>query len=195
MTTIKKYIPYILLLIGLIIGFLAGRSTIKSKPEIKYVKGETIIDSVFVPKPYFMHTPTLPMLPMKTDTIRIKGRTDTLVITQSVDTAVILADYIVERDYKMKLFDDQKKGSLTVFPSVQYNKLTGMKYEYTPIAEVQTIERKRVFTPFVGIGYSTNNYINAGIGIYYHNAGLEYRYNYNNATKNNYHTVNLNVKF
>ncbi|HPD25118.1 MAG TPA: hypothetical protein PK285_12035 [Bacteroidales bacterium] len=192
LTKIKNNLVYIALVIGLIIGFFAGRATIKTVPEIQYVAGETIHDSIPVPTPYFVQVPSIPVLPMKPDTIR---KNDTVYFTQKVDTAAIIADYIVKRDYKIDLFKDKEKGELKVFPSVQYNKLLSLEYEYTPVTKIQTVEKKRIFTPFAGIGFSTNDFYNVGGGLFYHNAGLEYRYNFNLTDKQNFHTINLNVKF
>jgi hypothetical protein len=168
----KNYL--ICLAIGLVVGFFIGRATIKTKTEIKYVKGETIHDTIPVPTPYNTYIPIHPVLPVKTDTIQIK---DTVRYTQVVDTAAILSDYIIRRDYNINVFDN-KNGKLKVFPSVQYNKLSSFSYEYTPIVETQTINKEKIFTPFVGIGYNSFNQSTAGIGIYYYNLGLEANYNY-----------------
>jgi hypothetical protein len=175
------------------IGFFAGRWT--NAPEVKteYVKGETVRDTIFATKlvPYKVEIPAKPTLPMKPDTIRIPGKPE--IIRMKVDTAQIIADYIKENSYSNVLFDDQEKGKLTVASVVQYNALKKLGYEFTPIQKQTTIERRRIFTPFVNASYNTLGYYGAGAGLYYYDVGVNVKYLTDFKTKG--YEFGVNIKF
>ena len=185
-----------LLLLGLLIlsiGFIAGRCTDKTISKIEYIKGETVRDTIFATKlvPYKVEIPAKPVLPMKPDTIRIPGKPE--IIRMKVDTAQIIADYIKENSYSNVLFDDQQKGKLTVASVVQYNTLKKLGYEFTPIQKQTTIEKRRVFTPFVNASYNTFGYYGAGAGLYYYDVGVNVKYLSDFKTKG--YEFGVNIKF
>ena len=184
------------ILIGLLvlaIGFFAGRCTDKTVVKTEYVKGETVRDTIFAEKlvPYKVTTPANPVLPMVPDTIRIPGKPE--IIRMKVDTAQIIADYIKENSYSNILFDDQEKGKLTIASVVQYNKLKKLGYEFTPMYKETTLEKRRIFTPFVNASYNTFGYFGGGGGLYYHDVGVNVKYLTDFKTKG--YEFGLNVKF
>ena len=183
-----KYVALIGL-ICLIIGFLAGRETIAAEVEIKYIQGEKQSDSINIPDPEEA-IPTNPILPIKADTIYV----DKLrYITQKVDTAAIIADYITQRDYNITAFESKEYGTLKLFPTVQYNQLADLRYEFTPIYREITIRKEKVWQPFVSGSYSTLNYVGIGGGVFYHNIGIEYQFQKGiNASG---HSVGLKYRF
>ena len=190
---LKNWKLWLLGLLVLSVGFIAGRCTDKTIVKTEYVKGETVRDTIFAEKlvPYEVTTPANPVLPMVPDTIRIPGKPE--IIRMKVDTVQIIADYIKENSYSNILFDDQKKGKLTVASVVQYNKLKKLGYEFTPMYKETTVEKRRVFTPFVNASYNTFGYFGGGGGLYYHDVGVNVKYLTDFKTKG--YEFGLNVKF
>lgn len=190
MTNLKKY-WWVIPIIALVIGFFLGRWQTEPKITVKYVKGETITNTVFVDKPYAVEIPAKPVLPMKPDTIRIPGKPE--YITMKVDTAQIIADYIKENKYNPVLFDNNTQGKLVVDIAVQYNKLSGLGYTFTPMEKQTTIIKQRLFTPFLAVSYNTLGYGGVGGGIYYYNVGIGLKYLSN--LKGTGYEFGLNYKF
>ena len=162
----------VIAIVILIIGFLAGRLSICDS-KTKYVKGDTIRDTLLVDNPYEVEIPAKPVLPLKPDTIRIPGEKE--IITLKVDTAQIIADYIKKNSYKKVMFDNLD-GKLIVSAVVQYNQLNRLSYDFTPIHKQTTITKKNILTPFLSSSYNSFGIIGAGGGVYYHNLGIEAKY-------------------
>jgi|ERR1035437_940146 hypothetical protein len=184
--------PLYLIIIGiaiLVAGFFIGRATNMTSTVTKYVKGETVTNSVNVPGPVQVITQKSPVLPIKHDTITINK---VKYQVEKVDTAKIIAIYIQRRYYKIPLFDNNN-GKLTVTPVVQYNSLDSLGFTYTPIEKVTTITKENIFTPFVTASYNSFNYVGVGGGIFYHNIGLGAKYMTNFVQKG--FEVNANIKF
>ncbi|QIK61485.1 hypothetical protein G7050_17190 [Dysgonomonas sp. HDW5A] len=124
-TQLRFYIKYLIisLLIGFIIGglvcFFIGRSTINTKTETAYVKGETVRDWFPILTPF--------KVTKSSDQIYLR---DT--INGKIDTAGIIADWVLKRDYRQTLFDNNN-GKLDIDFTVQYNKPSDLRYFYIPI--------------------------------------------------------------
>jgi hypothetical protein len=177
-----------LILIGLatlLAGFFIGRATITSSITTKYVKGETVTNSVNVPTPYNVYIPAVPLLPTKPDTINNY-------IVLKVDTAKIISNYILRKRYKINAFDNSD-GKLVLTPVVQYNNLDSLGIQFTPIIKTTTIIKERIITPFITVGYNTIGYFKGGGGIYYHNVGVSASYMYN--LSNTAYEIGLYYKF
>ena len=101
----------------LILGFMAGRWTTKPIEKIEYIKGETIHVTIPKPVPYLVEVPADPVLPMKPDAIKIPGKTEN--ITQVIDTAQIIAEFIQKNSYRETLFDNDTLGTMVVDAQVQ----------------------------------------------------------------------------
>ena len=163
--------------IGIILialGFMSGRWTTKPIEKIEYIKGETIHDTILKPVPYLVEVPADPVLPMKPDTIRVQGGAE--YITQVVDTAQIIAEFIKKNSYRETLFDSDTLGTMIVDAQVQYNQLQGVGYTFTPVQKQITTERRKVLTPFLSTSVNSFGYVGAGAGVYYNNLGLEAKY-------------------
>lgn len=173
-TQLRFHLKYLLggLLLGLAIGFNIGRALLEVKDEVEYVKGDSISESVSIEqselikeeKPEQSQLPTKPVVKEN-------------LTTQVVDTAAIIAEYELKRSYAVLAFDNNKQGKLELYPTLQYNRLVGLDYNFTPIIERQTVYRTKIWQPFVSVSYSTLDYIGLGGGIFYHNLGFEYQYN------------------
>jgi hypothetical protein len=190
MELLKKY-WWVIGIAALIIGFFIGRWQTEPSIVTKYIKGETVTNTVYVDKPYEVIIPTKPVLPMKPDTIRIPGKP--VYIASIVDTAAIIADYVKLNKYSKTMFDNGTVGKLVVGAEVQYNKLNKLDYSFTPMEKQTTIIKQRVFTPFLGVSYNTFGYAGAGVGIYYYNVGLGLKYLSNFKSKG--YEFGLNYKF
>lgn len=185
----KKMI--IVFIVGLVVGFFIGRSTTKPVEVIKYEKGKTIHDTVPIPYPVEVEVPKYIKLPMKKDTLYLDS---VRFITEIVDTSAIIKDYIVERTYDLKVFDNMN-GKLDVTARVGYNKLSYFNYNFTPIQKHTTEIQEKVFTPFVSGNYHTYKAVGVGGGIFIKDLGFEYLYNVSLGDIPSYHTIGLKVKF
>ncbi|MDR1882041.1 MAG: hypothetical protein LBR26_04580 [Prevotella sp.] len=161
-----------LLLFGAVIGFFSGRKTITEVVKTEVVKGEPVANSVTGLQPSREDVPDVPMLPIKTDTIYADS---VRYIVQSVDTAAIIREYELKRHYAATLFDNQY-GKLDISLNTQYNRLGELTYNFEPLYTVKTVERKRVWVPFVSASYSTLNKVGVGGGIFYNDIGLQIEY-------------------
>ena len=183
----------IVLAVGIIGGFFIGRgqTVVKETHTVEYRQSEPIRINVPMPYPVKEVTTTIreTQLPGK-----VEYKHDTIV---KIDTAAIVKDYLVQRSYSQTFFNSKEQGKLIVNAVVQYNKQQDLAIDYTPVKEIVTDTKvvKPTFTPYVGIDYNTNGYVGAGGGLYYHNIGLNYEYNYNLKLRDNYHSVGLRVKF
>lgn len=154
----------------LVCGFMIGRCT-SNKTTIKYIRGETIRDSIMLP---FVVTETVPGEPQwltKRDTM---WRDSIVYISETIDTMAILADWIKKRDYQNVLFDIDTIGKLTISASVQYNKLQSLKYEYVPIQKHVITTRKPRFEPFLMGGIQTGWIPSFQGGVFYKSFGIAY---------------------
>ncbi|MDH6354747.1 hypothetical protein M2132_001076 [Dysgonomonas sp. PH5-45] len=181
----KKYtiVSIISFILGGLVFFFVGRSSIDLKNEVSYIPGESTSGSVSDTQliPVKEEKPEKPILPMKEVEIQYidtgSVRITTEYIYYEVDTAAIIADYILKRSYDLVAFDNKEQGKLRLFPVVQYNKLSGIDYEFTPVYKNINTTREKVWQPFVSGSYSTLEYLGLGGGIFYHNLGFEYQYN------------------
>lgn len=190
-------------IVCLIIGFFIGRSTIDSEPKKEYIKGETVTGSVSPTQfePIKEEKLNKPLLPTKIieiqykDTGRIKTITETKYMYQVVDTAAIIEDYIKKRTYAITAFDNTEQGKLLLYPVVQYNKLTGIDYLFTPMQKQTNTYLQKTWQAFISASYSTLNYVGIGGGIFYHNLGFEYQYQKSLGIQGNGHLFGAKYKF
>ncbi|MFV0587080.1 hypothetical protein [Bacteroides reticulotermitis] len=178
-------------IVGSLIFFFVGRATINTKTV--YVKGETVNGSVEDRQlvPVKETTPDKPLLPTKE--IEIQYRDTGSIVVQVVDTAAIIENYIKKRSYNLVAFDNKENGKLLLFPTVQYNELTGLDYQFTPVQ--REIYKVSTWQPFVSGSYSTLNYVSLGAGVFYHKVGFEYQYQIGFNHTNNGHSFGLKYKF
>ena len=167
---------FVCLAIGAVAGYFIRGNEVEIKTETKYIKGETVERIVEVPAPYEVIAPKEPIYIYKTDTI------DNIIV-QKVDSAKIIEDWVLKRNYAQTLFDNQD-GKLNIDLSVQYNQLQELKYSFTPIRQINTVYKERTWQPFVSGSYSTFSQIGIGGGFFYHDLGFEYQYqrNFNNSS-------------
>ena len=165
---IMKQVFYILLLIAVgIICFIWGKHRTEPRETIRYVQGETVSGSIEVPPPYRVEIPNVEdiVLPMRADTVwktNTIPKVDTVwldrikTITQVVDTARIIADFVAINHYAMQVFDIDTVGTLNIRQSIQYNRLRTFEYDFTPMIREITFTRQPrwAVTAGVGVGYS-----------------------------------------
>lgn len=172
----NKVIWGVFALLLIVDSFLLGRcSQNQQGPTIKYIKGETIRDSIPYPVPVTVEIPSKPILPMKPDTLRIPG--EKIYVAQVVDTAQIIAEYIQKRTYKETLLDRDTIGTLVVDAVVQYNVLQHLGYEFTPVHKQMILPKKLpLFTPYLHVSMSTLGDYGIGGGVYFKNTGFGIKY-------------------
>ena len=167
------FISLVALAIALIV-FFSGRATVKK--EIKYIKGETITDTIYQEQlvPYEVLVPKKPQLPLKQDTQYVDtGKTIIKEILMKVDTLKIISNYITLNRYKKELFNDDN-GSLYIEAQVQYNELRKIGYTFTPVQK--EVIKKRIIEPFISTSYNSFKFIEAGGGMFINNFGVEAKY-------------------
>ena len=188
-TQLRFSAKYVLtcIILGSVIGFFIGQSSIDSEPKKEYIKGETLTGSV---------SPTQ-FEPIKEEKPNIHYRDTGSIkyLSIPVDTPAIIADWELKRTYKLTAFDNKTQGKLELFPVIQYNKLSALDYNFTPVIERQTIYKTKVWQPFISASYSNLNYIGIGGGIFYHNLGFEYQYQKSLGSQSNEHLFGVKYKF
>ena len=147
-----KYVVLISL-ISAVIGFVLGRlgktdkKVIETKETIKYAPIPfPVTDTIYQPQPYNVYIPA--------DTV-----TKYVTKLQNVDTAQILQDYCLVRQYKLD-FSNDTLGEFRVDAEVGQNKLlkassyvrplTKTIYKETTVTEC----KKKAFQPFILVGTS-----------------------------------------
>lgn len=173
----KKTIKLIAVIAGIIfallLGIYIGKKTapVKTITKTEYIQGETIRDSIPYPVPYKVTVPadTLKILQqcikdgIYADLFpeKIKYVTDT-VYFEKEDTTKILEDWATKREYERTLFDSDTLGTFKLNTTVQYNRISDLKYEFTPMIKTVTTTEYRVrkILPFVGAGVSGQFYTN-----------------------------------
>jgi hypothetical protein len=168
----KKTTYIALTLVCLAIGFLAGRCTNGVVTKTEYVKGDPVSGTITNIEPISTEMPEVVTLPVKTDTVYIDN---IQYVTQKVDTSAIIREYELKRFYSETLFNNQY-GKLDVSFSTQYNRVSDLKYDFTPITIVRTVEKERIWTPFVSASYNSMKQVSVGGGLFYHNIGVQVRY-------------------
>ena len=163
------------------IAFLIGKASVKQTEEVVYTKGKTVSGNVHVSLPTKEIQPIEPILPHRY--IFIDNTK-----TEVVDTAKIISDYIAERTYSLTLFDNLH-GKLDITPTIQYNKLTTVPYTFTPIEKAVYIKQRLTF--FSTLSYNTFNIAGVGVGAFYNNIGVQYRYLWNTHTNVKGHEVGV----
>jgi hypothetical protein len=163
------FIDIIIILIligaGLIGGYLLGKNSVKieEKTEVAYQVLPTITISI-APEPFKISIPYVPQFLYFTDTI-----TDRPII----DTVVILADWILKREYAGRLIDDST-GTMDYSAIIQYNKLQNISLDYTPfqrnVITTRIIQQKII--PFVFIGSNSAGFSSVEVGMFIGQWGL-----------------------
>lgn len=172
------------ILVSLAIGFFVGRATVNTNEIVRYVKGETVVRAVPVPKPYMVEIPKVYYLPT---------RMDTVLNVQVVDTARIIEDYVSVKRYSIRLFND-KYGKLDLQPTLQYNTIKDLQYSFTPNVKEVIRYREKAIVPFVSASWNTLNFVGAGGGVFIGNFGIEYNFMFNPVNKQNFHSLSAKYK-
>ena len=182
----------VVVLIALAIGFFIGSQAVGTKDIVKYVKTETVRDTVSVPDPYYVGIPKYVTLPARRDTVWLDSM---IYVRESVDSVALVRDYSMLKKYRIKLFDTPEDGSVVVFPELQYNSLVRMEYERTPVQKEITKMIEPIIVPFASASYNTFGIIGAGGGLFIKNVGIEYLYQLDQFTGKSGHQIGVKVRF
>jgi len=132
-------------------GFNAGLASVESKVE--YVPGPVIRDTFVQVVPKIEYVPSSPKYIYKTDTLVINKIT---YITQTVDTAAIIADYVVCREYREE-WKHPNVGTLGISFQVEANRASNLAYQFQPVNKVETVAKQASYKKFRVMG---------GLGLY-----------------------------
>jgi len=155
-----------------VVGFFIGRSSNTEVEKTVIVKEPAVRGIITGLVPVSETTPSVSVLPVVRDTVYIDN---VRYIKERVDTAAIIADYEIRRRYEVPLFDNQY-GKLNVTWNTQYNRSDSIAYTFVPIRTIQYVRVRKTFEPFIGVSYSSFGYISGGVGLFYHNLGIEASY-------------------
>ena len=146
-------------------GFYLGRHsvTVTETTKVEYRDLPPVHVSIEAPVPLRFTVPGLPQWLYFTDTVTQRS---------VIDTAAILADWILKREYGGRLINDTT-GTIDYAAIVQYNRLQNITLDYTPIQRTVTITRtiQPHFTPFVLIGANTAGFGQVETGVLFRRWG------------------------
>lgn len=165
-----KIILGVIVIVGIFCaGIFTGRNTVST--EIKYIKGDTVRDTIMLPSPSEERPPvdTMDIIhqcikdgiyaelwPERTDTLIVN---DTVFVTPDLsDTLAMLADWATYRAYSDTLFSNDTSGHFDYNAVVQYNRMMFFSYNYTPVHKETTSfkDGSKIVSPFVGMAYMVN---------------------------------------
>lgn len=211
-----KYVFYSIVIIGIgLLGFYLGRATIKkgkTKTEIEYVKGDVIRDTITMTIPYKVVVPpdTVGIIQkcikdgIYSELFPTKEITKYVEVTKE-DTSAIMKDWASKRYYSETLFNIDTLGTCKINTQVQYNRMTVIGYEYTPVTKyiTKTEYKTKMFSPFVGVGAILNPWEEiknptavVNVGFYIKESfGIQMQYQHAFQSKNNYIGGTLMYKF
>jgi hypothetical protein len=145
----KTAVGIFVIVLALAAGFYLGRRSVDvtETTTVEYHDLPTISVSVSAPAPLRFTVPEAPQWLYFTDTVTRQ---------QVIDTAAILADWALRREYAARLIDDTT-GTVDYSAIVQYNRLQNISLDYTPIQRTVTTTKiiQQRFTPFVLFGANT----------------------------------------
>ena len=159
-------------------GFYFGKKSVKlptNNPPI-YTPADTIKIEVPMPVPVAIKVPadTADIIAACVESGKYselfpeKVRDSLIYVPTSQDTIDIIADWATERLYDEKIFDVDTLGSARINARVQYNRLSVISAEVVPVVKTvpYSIPPKKV-SPFVGIGFNTQNSLMATGGAFF----------------------------
>lgn len=161
----KKKYAIIISLVAAVLGFVLGRlsvtdnKVVETKETVKYIHStNTVTDTVYHPQPYNVYIPA--------DTVYRY-----LTKFREVDTAAILKDYYLVRQYNLD-FSNDTIGVFKVYADVGQNKLLKANSFIQPIIKnvyretTVTQYKTKLLQPFVIVGTSPKfDFQKATIGI------------------------------
>jgi hypothetical protein len=154
----KKYI-IIGIIAALAVGFYLGRRSVVVKETImvEYIEMPLMHVSIDAPEPLRFTVPDLPQWIYFTDTVTKQ---------QVIDTAAILADWALRREYGGQPINDTT-GTVDYSAVVQYNRLQNITLDYQAIQRTVTTTKviQQRFTPFVLVGGNTAGFGQAEAGV------------------------------
>lgn len=162
---IKNIFAILGILAILCLGFLFGRYTTTPVVNTEYIKGDTIRDTIYQPKPYRVVEPidTINLIKQWIKDGVYSELWPTRIITEYIeiekaDSSKIIKDWTYKRLYNEILFNNDTIGFCSINAEVQYNRLRLLNYVYQPVIKQTKIEidKSKIIEPFIGINLMTN---------------------------------------
>jgi hypothetical protein len=183
----KKYI--LIGIVALCAGYFLGKSSVKVKETttVEYRHMPAVHVSIDAPPALSLDIPEIPQFIWYTDTV-----TNVMVI----DTAAILADWLLQRNYGGRLVEDST-GTIDYAATIQYNQLQNITLDYAPIQ--RTITTTKVITerwaPFLFIGGNSAGYATVEGGLFINKYGFSVEIGQNIFENKRYIGGRFGVKF
>lgn len=147
--TIISIIVIVAILASLLAGYFLGATSIKEKDaekvvEVKWIKGDTVRDTIQIPVPYKVEVPVEKPIFVYTDTDALFA---------------VWQDYYLKRDYKLD-FSNDTLGTFVADVSIQENKLVRATSFIRPnirtVTEKETTYKVNIIQPWVIVGTSVD---------------------------------------
>lgn len=171
-----------------VLCFAGGRYTINTKTQIRYVTlpvihveqkakdltpvSERVSDSIKLVTVYVSQ-------PGKASEIK-QQVVETAIIEPNIDTVTSLwataIDFNKERTYSGIALNDDTLGVVKWSASVQYNTLTYLSHDITPVRKESNVIKERAVFPFVMASYNTFNEVRIGGGVFKESNGVFINY-------------------
>jgi hypothetical protein len=182
-----KYL--IIIAVSLIAGYFLGKFSVKVevKTVVSFQKILPVHVSVEAPAAFAVSIPEIP---------QFIWRTDTVTGIAVVDTAAILADWLLQRDYGGRLIADST-GTIDYSATVQYNRLQNISLDYQPIQRtvITTKVIKDRWAPFLFVGGNSAGYATVEGGVFIGKFGLSAELGQNIFENKRYFGGRVGVKF
>jgi hypothetical protein len=176
------------ILLALAAGFYFGRRSVKVSETtvVEYQAMPTISVSV-APAPLRFSVPELP---------HFIWRTDTITSVTVIDTAAIIDDWILRREYGGRLINDTT-GTIDYFAIVQYNRLQNISLDYTPAQRIVTTTKviKERWSSFFFLGSNSAGYATVEGGVFISKYGFSAEFGQNIFRNERYIGGKIGIKF
>jgi hypothetical protein len=183
----KKYL--IIIAASLLAGYFLGKFSVKveEKTVVSFQKMLPVHVSIDAPATLSVTIPEIPQFIWHTDTV-----TGIAV----VDTAAILADWILQRDYGGRLVEDST-GTIDYSATVQYNRLQNISLDYQPIQRTVTTTKviQDRWAPFLFVGGNSAGYATVEGGVFIGKFGMSAELGQNIFENKRYFGGRVGVKF
>lgn len=181
-------------LVIFILGWLSSNAYKDQTKSISYTDGPLIADSIIIDSTNLVEEKKSKEIPIEYIT-KIEYKDKEIYKYLEVDTAKIIADYLVKRSYEIDLFDDSKLGKLTLYPEIEFNKLNKIRYSFIPKITTVTYDNKNSYLFMVDSYINTNSYVGIGGTLIKSNLGIGYSYHKNFNSSLNYHQLKFSYVF
>lgn len=127
---------------------------------IEYIKENPIHDTVNIPIPNIIRYDSIVYVDLPPEIIYVDTGG-----TQVIDTAALISEYLITRNYKINVFDVDTLGKLDIDLDVRYNELKRFDYTFIPVSRRSTVPSYKSYKWSVDANYYFLNDLSQGFMI------------------------------